>query len=265
MRRILVRFFLIVGITIATVGVGFTFWLRDRYVVPIITYHHVGVPSDRSLFLNTVSAESFERQMQFLKRNGFEIISFDSLVKGIHRGFLFRRDTVLIQFDDGYEDNYVNALPILKKYGFPAMEFLISDLIGKRGFLTWDQVKEMEENNFVMGAHTRTHAYLPDLSPQKMRDEIVGSKKIIEQHLGHSIDYFAYPSGGFNVPAKQIAKEAGFQAAVTTNRGKDRYNEDLYELKRIRINDRDSRFGSIIMWFKLSGYYNLFRKSKDGE
>lgn len=253
----------LVVITVLIIGsTAFTFWLRDRYVVPILTYHHVGISSDKWL-LNTVGEKSFEYQMAFMRRHGFNVISFDKLVEGIKQGQAFARNTVVLQFDDGYEDNYKYAFPILKKYGFPAMEFLISDKVGTPGFLTWDQVKEMEKYNFIDGAHTRHHAYLPRLSLIQAQDEIAGSKKVIEDHLGHSIDDFCYPSGGFTGEVKRLVKEAGYRAAVTTNRGKERLNVDLYELKRIHMNNTDDRYSGLILWFKLSGYYNLFRQFKD--
>jgi len=242
-------------------GIGYTFWVRDRYVVPILTYHHVGIPSGKWR-LNTVSENSFEYQMDFLKRHGFEVISFDDLVEGIKKGHEFARNTVVLQFDDGYEDNYIYAFPVLKKYDFPAMVFLVSDKIGTPGFLNWDQVKEMEKYNFLAGAHTRHHAFLPKLSLAQAQDEIAGSKKVIEDHLGHGIDYFCYPTGGFSPDIKRLVKEAGFKAAVTTNRGKDRFNVDLYELKRIHMSNLDYQYSGLIMWCKCSGYYNLFRHFK---
>ena len=250
-------------LTVLIIGsVGFAFWLRDRYVVPILMYHHVGIPSSGKWRLNTVSEKSFEYQMAFMKRHGFQVISFDKLVTGMKEGQAFARNTVVLQFDDGYEDNYQYAFPILKKYGFPAMVFLVSDWIGTRGCLTWDQVKEMEKYNFLAGAHTRHHAYLPRLSLIQAQDEIAGSKKIIEDHLGRSIDYFCYPTGGFTEEIKRLVKEAGYKAAVTTNRGKGKFNTDLYELKRIHMNSTDDQYSGLILWFKLSGYYNLFRQPR---
>ncbi len=243
-------------------AIGFTFWIRDRYVVPILTYHHVGIPSGKWR-LNTVSTKSFDYQMDFMKRHGFEVISFDDLVEGLKKGHEFNRNTVVLQFDDGYEDNYKYAFPILKKYGFPAMVFLVSDKIGTPDFLTWDEIKEMEKYNFLAGAHTRHHAYLPRVGLIKAEDEIAGSKKVIEDHLGHSVDYFCYPSGGFTEEVKRLVKEAGYKAAVTTNRGKSRFDVDMYELKRIHMNNTDDGYSGLILWFKLSGYYNLFRKLKD--
>ncbi len=242
-------------------SVGYTFWLRDRYVVPILMYHHVGIPSGKWR-LNTVSEQSFEYQMAFMKRHGFRVISFDDLVEGIKKGHNFNRNTVVLQFDDGYEDNYQYAFPMLKKYGFPAMFFLVSDKVGTPDFMTWDQVREVEKYNISAGAHTRHHAYLPKLSLAQAQDEIAGSKREIESQLGHTIDYFAYPTGGFTEGIKALVANAGYKAAVTTNRGKDRFNLDLYELKRIHMNNTDYRYSGLILWFKLSGYYNLFRQFK---
>jgi len=249
-------------IAVLVIGsIGYTFWLRDRYVVPILTYHHVGIPSGKWR-LNDVSEKSFDYQMSFLKRHGFQVISFDALIEGIKEGEQFTRNTVVLQFDDGYEDNYKYAFPILKKYEFPVIIFLVSDKVGAPDFLTWDQIKEMEKYDISFGAHTRHHAYLPALSVTEAQDEIAGSKKIIEDHLGHSIDYFAYPTGGFNVQVKRLVKESGYKAAVTTNRGKNRFNTDLYELKRIHMSNADNQYSGLVLWFKLSGYYNLFRHPK---
>ncbi len=264
MKRFFSRFFFILGAVIIIAAIGFTFWLRDRYVVPIMTYHHVNNYKDKFLALNTVSPRSFGYQMAFLKRHGYKVISFDSLVEGIKKGYKFSHNTVVIHFDDGYKDNYTNAFPILKKYHFPAMVFLVSDKVGSPGFLNWDQMKEMERNDFLAGAHTRHHAYLPHLTLEQAKDEIAGSKRIIEQNLGHPINYMVYPAGGFTEEIKDIARESGFMAAATTNRGKDRFNQDLFELKRIRMNDGDDRFMGLILWFKLSGYYNLFRRCRAG-
>ncbi|MBF0510930.1 MAG: polysaccharide deacetylase family protein [Candidatus Omnitrophica bacterium] len=257
-KRILycVLFFFCIG------SIGFCFWMRDRYVVPILMYHHVGVPSVCKWHLNVVSENSFDYQMSFLKRHGFKVISFKDLVEGLKAGRAFARNTVVIQFDDGYEDNYKYAFPILKKYGFPATVFVISDMVGQPGFLTWDEIKEMEQENFVIGSHTQHHVYLPKANLNALQEEIKGSKKVLEDRLGHPIDYFCYPVGGFTAQIKGLVKQAGYKAAVTTNRGKDRFNQDLYELKRIRMNNTDSQYSGLILWFKYSGYYNLFRQFK---
>ncbi len=256
----LIKKFLTGLAVLAVLGIFiFTFWMRDHYVVPVMTYHNI---SDvKGMYsLNNVTPESFAWQMKFLKKHRYHVISFDDLIDGLKKGRVFARDTVVIQFDDGYQDNYTGAFPVLKKYRFPAVEFLISDKVGTPGFLTWDQVKEMDAYDFKAGAHTRHHLYLPDLPLDQARDEIIGSKKIIEEHLGHRIDYFCYPSGGFTEEVEGIVEQAGFKAAVTTNRGQDRLNRDLFALRRVHMKNGDN---ALVLWAKLSGYYNFFRKVKD--
>lgn len=241
---------------------GFFLWASDKYVVPILAYHHIDdIPTYQALNLNIVSPASFEKQMRYLHDSHYTVIQLDSLVNMIKEGKKPPRKSVVITFDDGYENVYTHAYPILKKYEFPATIFVLADFIGAQGYLTLEQMKEMYQHGIFMGAHSRTHAYLPDLTYEGQEEEIVGSKRIIEQKLRGSVNYFAYPSGGFNNQIKKIVKEAGFLGACTTNRGFYRYNQDVYELKRIRIKDTDTTVFSL--WAKLSGYYNLFRRIKN--
>jgi peptidoglycan/xylan/chitin deacetylase (PgdA/CDA1 family) len=238
---------------------GFLYWLYGQYTVPIMMYHNV---DDADEFrANTVSPRHFEQQMAYLKAHGFRVLSLDELVQLTKSRKSLPRKSAVITFDDGYADNYEHAYRILKKYGYPAIIFVLADLMNTDGYLTWEQLKKMVNNGIMVGSHTRRHSYLPDLSPAEQRDEIFGSKRIIEQNLSVPTDYFSYPIGGFNQEIKQLVKEAGYQGAVTTNRGNDRLNKDVFELKRIRFGDRDNR--NDYLWIKLSGYYNLFRKAKD--
>jgi peptidoglycan/xylan/chitin deacetylase (PgdA/CDA1 family) len=266
-KRLLIAIILI----FVAFGLGFFIWIQNQYVVPILMYHSVSTkntnpvnvlfhPQNVLLQLNVVSPKVFDRQMDFLKRNRYNVITLDEFVKGDVARKRFPHNTVVITFDDGYEDNYTDAYPILKKYHFPATIFLISDCVGKMpNLLTWDQIKEMSQNGISFGSHTRYHTYLPNVSKAQMRDEIVESKHVIEKNLGTPIYYFAYPIGGFNEQAKAIAALAGYKAAMTTNRGYDRYNIDTFELGRIHVNNWDSE---ISLKGKLSGYYNLFRALK---
>ena len=115
----------------------------------------------------------------------------------------------------------------------------------------------------TIGSHTKTHAYLPDLTPEQWRDEIFASKETLEKHLQRPVLDFSYPVGGFNREIKKLVQEAGYTSAVSTNRGYDRYNRDVFELNRVAANN-DDNFGAI-RWAKFSGYYNLFREPKSPE
>jgi len=263
------RLLIAISFILAAAFIGSYIWIQNQYVVPILMYHSIssadikplmvmGDPFKIKLRLNNVSPGSFEKQMGFLSKSGYKVISLDEYVQGNKAKKKFSHKTVVITFDDGYVDNYTNAFPILKKYHFPATIFLISDYVGKNSaLLNWEQVKEMSSNGIAFGSHTRRHVYLPDQSREQMKDEIMESKHVIEEHLGKPVDYFAYPSGGFSEEVKAMTALSGYKAAFTTNRGYDRYDIDLYELSRIHVNNWDN---GLTLTGKLSGFYNLFRE-----
>lgn len=253
---------IIILIFLAVLAVLYGLELKDKYVVPIVMYHSVSADKDpRDIQFNSISKKNFEYQMAFLKTRHYSVISLDELVLAIKGKRKLPFKTVVLTFDDGYTDNYENAFPVLRQHGFPATMFVAPGLIGKKGYLTWDQVKEMDASGISFGSHTLTHAYLPELSQEKQRREIYASKKILEHHLRHPVNNFCYKIGGFTDWAKAQVKKAGYLSACTTNRGFSRFNRDVYELKRVRLNDKDNT--SFLLWVKLSGYYNFFRKAKN--
>src|SRR3989338_7924022 len=206
--------------------VVFASWLYGQYTVPIMMYHNVADTDEYRA--NTVRPELFERHMAYLKNHGFRVLSFAQLVQLTKTGQAFPRKSVVITFDDGYADNYEHAYGILRKYGYPAIIFVPTDLMNTDGYLTWDQIKEMAGNGITIGSHTRRHSYLPDLPPAEQRDEIFGSKHALEQNVGVPAEYFSYPIGGFSEEIKRLVKEAGDQGAAATNRGYDRLNRDVF-------------------------------------
>jgi peptidoglycan/xylan/chitin deacetylase (PgdA/CDA1 family) len=247
------------GIAILVVGVAGSFWLSDRYVVPIMMYHNVQDLDHHEA--NWVSPRKFEYHMAFLRKHNYNVISLEALVKGTLEGKKFPLKTVVVTFDDGKDNVHTNAFGILKKYNIPAIIFIPSEDMGTDGFMTADEIKEMASAGIAIGNHTRTQAYLPDLSLEKQKEEIVGAKDKLEEVLGMNIDYFAYPSGGFSDEIKAVVKQAGHKAACATNRGFDRFNKDVFELNRIRFSNKDN--SDVILTVKLSGFYNLFRKRKN--
>lgn len=238
---------------------GFALSRRAFYVAPVLMYHHVAVTADPEP--NTVSPERFAWHMAYLKKHRFRVVPLGHLVEMIRNHQKVPVNTVVLTFDDGYEDNYTHAYPILREHRFPATIFVSSELINTKGYLSSQQMKEMIENGIEIGSHTRRHSYLPKLDPQQQKDEIVGSKRRLEEVLGVEVAYFAYPSGGFSDKIKQMVKAAGYKGACTTNRGRERFNRDAYELNRVRLSDKDNRLDYV--WMKLTGLYNLFRENKN--
>lgn len=255
------KIFLTISVLFIVLTGSFLFWVSDKYAVPIMMYHNVD-SSDQPR-MNSVTPSNFAKHMAYLHKHGYHVIAFSELVNSIIEKKPLPKKSVVITFDDGFEDNYINAFPVLKQYHFPAIIFVVTDIVGKSGFLTWEQIKEMEKSDISFGSHTRLHTYLPSLDKAEQRNQIRGSKEILEQQLGHPIEYFAYPSGGFNDSILSVLKETGYKAACTTNRGYPRLNDDPYMIKRIRFGNNDN--SDIILWAKLSGYYQVFKKWKNPE
>lgn len=254
------RLFIVVILLSFLLANFYIWWLSPRYTVPILMYHRFGYKGG-SLF---VTPGNFEKQMAYLKDNNYKVISLNKLVESTKENKKFHHKTVVITIDDGYEDNYTYAYPILKKYDYPATVFIVAGFIGEeKDFMNWKQARIMAEDRIFFGGHTKNNVYLPMIKDKdELWEEISGCKKLIEKKLKKDIDCFCYPTGGFSEEIKKIVKEAGYKGACTTNRGYAQANKDVYELKRIKIKDSDGE-KPLKFWVKLSGYYNLFRSKKN--
>ena len=259
-KRILVWF---VVVALLATGAFYFLYMRPRHVVPILMYHYIGRNDESSLY---VTPENFCSQMKFLKENSYSVITLDELVTGIKEGRKFPPKTVVITFDDGFEDNYIYAFPILARYKMPATIFLITKFVdGRDEYLTWNQVRIMMQSGIDFGGHTRNGVYLPAIKDHgRLRREIEGSREDIKRSTGVNVGYFCYTMGGFNETIKDMVKEAGYKGACTTNRGFDKLNKDVYELNRVKVTNSDTT-KPFHFRAKLSGYYNLFRSLKAGE
>jgi peptidoglycan/xylan/chitin deacetylase (PgdA/CDA1 family) len=232
-------------------------WLPKQYQVPVLTYHSIAPEWFEPL--NNVQPGHFVQQMAYLRKQGYKVLSLAEFIDAQKSGREHDRKSVVVTFDDGYENNYLSAYPVLKKYSIPGTIFVEVAHLGTAGYFSWEQAKDMNAHGIDIESHTLVGAYLPALTREQAVIQITESKRVLEDKLGHRVRFFAYPVGGFSEDVKQIVREAGYEAAVTTNRGYARVPRDLYELKRIRIKDSD---GDFQLWFKLSGYYNFFRGSK---
>ena len=172
---------------------------RGKPAAPILNYHSVGSDSDEF----TVGETQFLQQLDWLAAHGIRTSSLHQL------------SGVALTFDDGKEDALTKVLPALRKRNMRGAFFIITSMVGKPGFLTWDGVRALDKAGMEVGSHTVTHARLADLPDDKVRDELVQSKRELEKQLGHPVDLLAYPYNSVRARVRDAARDAGYKIAVS--------------------------------------------------
>ena len=233
-------------------------WSKNQ--VRILCYHRVcDLPetNDSMMYLN-VPPEAFAQQMAFLSQNGFNVITLEQFIEYKDGNRKPPSKTVVITFDDGYRDNYINAFPILEKYNFKGTFFIVTDYIdGDRIFhwlklgekslahsqenkqywlpLSRGEILDMSAQGACFGSHTRSHCSLNSVDKNVAMEELKGSKECLEKILLKPVRCFCYPYGDMNNSVKSLVKAAGYSAAVSTLAGGNTLKSDFFELRRIAI------------------------------
>ncbi len=171
---------------------------------------------------------------------------------------------ILITIDDAFESFYTEAWPYLKKNKIPFILFVSTEPIGKRGYMTWEQIKEVESNNFAnIGHHSHTHEYLIEVSNEEFILDIETANKIFLKELGYVPSLFSYPFGEYSKFMKDYISK-NFKYAFGQHSGVIDLNKDKFELPRFPINEKYGelkRFKSIINYFPLE-YKKIFPEEK---
>ncbi|MBI2595708.1 polysaccharide deacetylase family protein [Candidatus Daviesbacteria bacterium] len=207
--------------------------------VPILYYHYIGTngnPEDVARDNLSVAPDKFDEQMAYIAKNGYNVITLDTLYAALQGNVTLPPKPVVLSFDDGYIDFYVNAYPVLKKYGFHATSFIPTGLINQGYYLTWAQIKEMDSAGLIsFQAHSVNHLNMPSLSSEQIRYEVNQSKKELEAQIGHPVNFFSYPYGASNEEAWKAVKDAGFAGAVGTWYGSIQSEGNIFDMPRIKI------------------------------
>lgn len=204
--------------------------------LPVIFYHHI--QSRESAVANkqtslTVYTDVFQKQMQYLKDVGYIPIGMERLSDFFDNGFATPARSILLTFDDAYQDFYTDAYPILQNFGFRATMFTPTGLVGNPGYLTWDEIAAMN-GPILFANHTWSHANVA-VSTAKMQTEISTADSQLLDHGLNTAKIFAYPYGIDSGQAINFLNSLGYKEAFTTIPGSLLCKKQRLALPRIRI------------------------------
>ncbi len=195
---------------------------------------------------------AFARQMRWLSAAGFRTIGLDEVCGSRESAIHVSRRSVVITFDDGFQDTFDHAVPILRAHNFSATFFVVTGLMGQtsrwlpaeRGvefpLFDWSSARRLEEWGFQCGSHSETHPRLAQVSEEECRSQLRESRLLLEDHLGHEIRHLAYPFGSVDRRVRDIAAEAGYTTACTVRPGRAGPASDTLALPRVPVTGQDS-------------------------
>ena len=193
-----------------------------KATVPILAYHQVSDRFDLSITRQKVS--QFEKGIRFLYEQGYKAIRLEEVYNSNEE---YNGKKVAITFDDGYEDVYLNAFPLLQKLGFTACIFVITGYVGKynewdynwgrnkKKHLSWEQIQKMSDAGFGFGSHTVNHPDLAKIPQQFVEYELKRSKQVLEDKLGQRVHFLSYPFSRYNRYVQKEAERLGYKGAYT--------------------------------------------------
>ena len=225
--------------------------------LPVLIYHKVTKEGRAALApheaVYTLSVDEFEFQMGTVAREGFRTPALHELPRLLQEDEKASKQgvrTLMLTFDDGTEDHYHTVYPILKRLGLKGVFFVVTGRVGQPGYVTWPQLREMSDAGMDIESHSHTHPFLTEFNAEETLQELLISKKLIEDRLGKPADSFGVPGGFFNQATLAIADQVGYRYVCTSRWGINSLTADLKVLRRISIMAGDGQ--------------KLFRAALDG-
>ena len=199
-----------------------------------------------------IKMDIFEEHINIIKNSDFNFHNPNNFDEQFNKPK--QKKEILITIDDAFESFYTEAWPYLKENKIPFILFVSTEPVGKRGYMTWEQIKEVEANEFAnIGHHSHTHEYLIDVSNEEFILDIETANKIFLRELGYIPNLFSYPFGEYSKFMKDYISK-NFKYAFGQHSGVIDLNKDKFELPRFPINEKYGelkRFRSIINYFPL--------------
>ncbi len=209
--------------------------------VPVLMYHRVGIPPDAASMDLTVSPADFEAQVKYFKDLGYKTVSLQQVYDALTGTVQLPGKPIVFTFDDGYQDVFTNAVPILEKYGYFGTFAIATNLLGRPTYAVWDDVITAVKLGMEIVSHTENHLDLsnPIYSEADLHREIFDSKKILEQKLGTVISFFVYPYGKYNYHVSELLVQAGYKMAFSTAYGIYLNSNNLLAEPRVRVHGQN--------------------------
>ena len=206
--------------------------------IPVLSYHNIyqHPPKLNSLYISVVQ---FDLQMQELHKKGYHAVLPDQLAAFYKNGTALPDHPFIISFDDAHVEHYTMALPVLEKYKFKAVFFVMTVCIDKKGFLSGNQIADISKSGHVIGAHTWDHPNLTKLVMTKWVTQIDQPKRKLESITGQPVTCFAFPYGAWNEQVVRKLQESGFTTAFQLQ-GKLSNSYPLLTVRRMMVSGNTS-------------------------
>lgn len=238
------------ALLLLTVAAAVILLLPEPAGFPILEYHQVtDEPLDPDFEVYNVPPAEFIAQLDYLQAEGYTTITLQDFMRVVHGKGTLPDKPIVLTFDDGYRDNYTTMLPILEAHGMTAIVYVITNQIGQKNYLTFDELKDMQRRGIEIGSHTADHLPLTRLDEATRLKQIRDSKIFLEWGGLKTIYSLSYPNGAFDTDIEKILRQCEYLTAVTGEAGLNTLETNPYELYRVHI--RKPRFGLAEFKFRL--------------
>jgi peptidoglycan/xylan/chitin deacetylase (PgdA/CDA1 family) len=216
-------------------------------IIPILLYHHIDERTPASRYF--LPPDQFEEQIHLLQRWGYTSISLPLLLEALTEGAYLPPRSVIITFDDGNRDVYTHAYPILKRFGYTGMVYVIASEIGVGKYMDARQLRQLAKHGWEIGSHSWTHASLRNPAVNLER-EIDKSRQEIEEVIDISVESFSFPYGLTSKYVTGLVKEAGYKSAVGLGGSFRHTKKTRFYLSRIEIRSNYDlkQFAALLPW-----------------
>ena len=211
--------------------------LKSAGSAVILVYHRFGEGQFPS---TSIRMEQFKSHLLELRRKRYNIIPITEIIQKTNNREKLPDFTIGLSIDDAYSSVYEKAWPLLREANIPFTLFISTDVVDRQatGYMSWDQIRELESSGVTIGSQTKSHKHLPLISIEDAKQEIDKANVRIKREIGLRPDLFAYPYGEYNSSVRELIIDRGFKAAFTQSSGALHSYSDKFSLPRFALNER---------------------------